>query len=284
MVVLAVAAMRVSPADAASPATTTPIEHLIVIIGENQTFDSLYGTYEPANGAPVLNLLSQGIVLADGSPGANFARALQRRAVPTAHYSIDPPRAEPYPHLPQPTLIGVTDGRFQPLGTGPDRRIPADLPPGPFDVSRYVPYPSEHAAPAFGTSSAALSAATGDPVHRFFQMWQQCGAENRTLDLFAWVAVTTGMGGDTSGVTPKATGQGGELMGFVNMAGGDASYFRDLADRYALSDNYHQPIMGGTALNFFMLATADLPYFNVAGQAAAPPENQIENPDPLPGS
>jgi phospholipase C len=284
LLVLAVAAMRVSPVDAASPATTTPIEHLIVIVGENQTFDSLYGTYAPASGAPVLNLLSQGIVLADGSPGANFARALQRRAVPTAHYSIDPPRAEPYPHLPQPTLIGVTDGRFHPLGSGPDRRIPADLPAGPFDVSRYVPYPSEHAAPQFGTSSAAMSAATGDPVHRFFQMWQQCGAENRTLDLFVWVAVTTGTGGDTSGVTPKATGQGGELMGFVNMAGGDASYFRDLADRYALSDNYHQPIMGGTALNFFMLATADLPYFNVAGQAAVPPENQIENPDPLPGS
>jgi len=28
-------------------ATTTPIEHLIVIVGENHTFDNVYGTYQP---------------------------------------------------------------------------------------------------------------------------------------------------------------------------------------------------------------------------------------------
>jgi acid phosphatase len=280
LTVLPVGAVRAAPA----AATATPIRHVIVIIGENQTFDALFGTWQPANGAAVNNLLAEGIVQADGSPGPNFARAAQRRGQSTPHYSIDPPRAELYEHLPQPTLIGVADLRFRPVGTGADARIPADLPSGPFAMSRYIPYPRQQSPATLATSSDAMSAASGDPVHRFFQMWQQCGPENRQPDLYTWVAVTAGMGGDTSGVLPQSTGQGGELMGFLNMAGGDAPYLRSLADRYASSDNHHQPVMGGTAMNFFMLASADLPFFNVAGRAVAPPENQIEDPDASAGS
>ena len=48
------------PAPAHAP--KTPIEHLIVIIGENQTFDGLFATYVPKPGATVHNLLSEGIV------------------------------------------------------------------------------------------------------------------------------------------------------------------------------------------------------------------------------
>jgi len=36
--------------------TTTPIKHVIVIIGENRTFDHLFATYQPAKkGQSVLN-------------------------------------------------------------------------------------------------------------------------------------------------------------------------------------------------------------------------------------
>ena len=50
--------------------TTTPIKHVIVIIGENRTFDHLFATYQPVNsGETVLNLLSEGVVKADGTPG-----------------------------------------------------------------------------------------------------------------------------------------------------------------------------------------------------------------------
>jgi phospholipase C len=269
---------------AAEPQPATPIEHLIVIIGENQTFDAVFATYRPANGETVRNLLSQGIVLADGSPGPNFARAEQRRAQSGAHYSIDPPRAAAYESLPRPTLIGVTDADFHAVGNGPDERIPAGLPSGPFPLSRYVPSATGDSPPTLAAGTAQLSAATGDPVHRFFQMWQQCGVENRALDLYTWVAVTVGKGGDSRGVMPGDTGQGGELMGFRNMAAGDAAYLRGLADRYALSDNYHQSMMGGTGMNFFMFVTGDVPFYNVAGRAAVPPENQIENPDPVAGS
>jgi acid phosphatase len=278
-------ALAAPPGTAGTAATpATPIEHLIVIIGENQTFDAVYATYRPPAGQSVRNLLSEGIVLADGSPGPNFRRAEQHRAQGGARYSIDPPRAGAYPSLPRPTLIGVTDADFHLVGNGPDERIPAGLPSGPFPVSRYVHEPGLESPPTLAAGTLRLSAATGDPVHRFFQMWQQCGAENGTLDLFTWVAVTAGMGGDTRGVLPEATGQGGELMGFENMAAGDAAYLRELAARYALSDNYHQPMMGGTGMNFFMLVTGDVPYYNIDAHAAVPPANQIEDPDPRPGT
>src|SRR5690349_16544778 len=52
-------------------ATATPIKHVIILIGENRTFDNVYGTYVPKHGQTVWNLLSRGIVNADGSPGPN---------------------------------------------------------------------------------------------------------------------------------------------------------------------------------------------------------------------
>src|SRR5215471_5871968 len=57
--------------------TATPIKHVIVIIGENRTFDNIYATYEPKHGQHVSNLLSRGIVNADGTPGWNAAAATQ---------------------------------------------------------------------------------------------------------------------------------------------------------------------------------------------------------------
>jgi phospholipase C len=268
---------------AAQPATTTPIEHLIVIIGENETFDGLFATYVPRTGA-VRNLLSQGIITADGAPGAKFDLSRQQRAVPQAHYTLDPPRAGPYPTLPRPRLTGVEDQKFQLVGTAVDRRFPANLAPGPFQITRFAPYPLTATGPSLDSATTALSAATGDPVHRFFQMWQQNGGDNARLDLFTWVAVTSGKGADTIGVTAADPGQGGEVMGFVNMQHGDAGYLRSLADRYAISDNYHQSIMGGTGANFFAIATGDLPVYRRGGALIAPPRNQIENPDPAPGT
>ncbi len=73
-------------------------------------------------------------------------------------------------------------------------------------------------------------------------------------------------------------------MGFYNMTQGDAPVFNQLAKDYALSDNYHQAIMGGPGPNFFALASADMAVYNKNGVLAIPPENQIENPDPKPGT
>ena len=57
------------------------IEHIIIVIGENRSFDHVYATYVPQGGESVLNLLSEGIVQTNGSPGPNYAKAAQFSAV-----------------------------------------------------------------------------------------------------------------------------------------------------------------------------------------------------------
>ena len=250
--------------------TATPITNVIVIVGENQTFDSLFGAYQAPAGQTVKNLLSQGIIGADGKPGGNFAAATQSQAVNQTTFSVSPERTSAYPLLPQPFLTGVLEPTLTFAPNVPDPRFPANLPNGPFQITTYVPY-----AP-----TATTPANTGDPVHRFFQMWQQTGGDNSRLDMYVWPAANVGQGGGTTGITAQNPGQGGELMGFVNMATGDSPYFNEIATRYAISDNFHQSVQGGTGVNFFALATGDLPYFNVNGTPATPPANQIENPDP----
>jgi len=64
-----------------APSTTTPIKHVIVIIGENRTFDHVYGTYKPKAGETVSNLLSKGIVKEDGTPGPNYSLSAQFSAL-----------------------------------------------------------------------------------------------------------------------------------------------------------------------------------------------------------
>jgi phospholipase C len=85
-------------------------------------------------------------------------------------------------------------------------------------------------------------------------------------------------------------------MGFYNMNTGDAPYFKFMAQHYAISDNYHQSIMGGTGANFLALVTGHAGFHNSDGVLSMPPDNvidnefgkditvsQIENPDPQPG-
>src|SRR5499433_829236 len=57
--------------------TASLIKHVIVLIGENRTFDHVFATYKPRHGQSVSNLLSRGIINADGSPGPNAADATQ---------------------------------------------------------------------------------------------------------------------------------------------------------------------------------------------------------------
>src|SRR5215472_8303351 len=62
--------------------TATPIKHVIIIVGENRSFDHLFATYQSKSGNDnVLNLLSEGIVNKDGTPGPNFGKAHQFQIV-----------------------------------------------------------------------------------------------------------------------------------------------------------------------------------------------------------
>ena len=74
-------------------------------------------------------------------------------------------------------------------------------------------------------------------------------------------------------------------MGYYNMSAGDAPNFQFIGDNYAISDNYHQSVMGGTGANHIMIGTGDMAYYaDAQGNPTTPPSNQIENPNPKPGT
>lgn len=95
--------------DGGSGQTRTPIKHLIVVVGENRSFDNVFGTYvslDPTQS--VWNLLSLGIVDRAGRPGPNFPMARQMRATNTESYAIAPTQTGAFPYLPQPsTTLGA---------------------------------------------------------------------------------------------------------------------------------------------------------------------------------
>ena len=88
--------------------TRTPIKHVIVLIGENRTFDDVFATYVPKSHDSVSNLLSKGIINADGAPGPHFKKAQQFQAVApfrTEYFiSLNANEKAPYDTLPAPTL------------------------------------------------------------------------------------------------------------------------------------------------------------------------------------
>jgi len=312
--------------------TLSPIEHVIVLIGENRSFDSLYGTYVPKRGQHVWNLLSRGIVNADGSPGPNkdAAEQFQLGTInPVAYFistrSLISPNTTPYaPFLPTPEAgkapsHPVTHAQLQ---KAPEPSVP------PFDASTFSLDQLQTLSPEITpkdlelltTGATGLRNCTNDPteppsacagpdtriagfdrlpntvfqltgptlaydsytggmVHRFFHMWQQsdCDVANATPadpagcknDLYPYVGIARG---DDSG---------SNAMGFYNMQRGDARHFKRLADKYTMSDNYHQPVMGGTAVQHTMLGTGDaIPWEAVSGFPAQPPATQVAVPNP----
>ena len=88
--------------------TQTPIKHLIVLIGENRTFDHLFATYVSPSGDQVRNLLSEHIIKSDGTPGKNFSKAAQFQAIApfqtTYYISLNNSEKAPYTTLPEPSL------------------------------------------------------------------------------------------------------------------------------------------------------------------------------------
>jgi phospholipase C len=268
--------------------TTTPIKHVIVIIGENRSFDHVFATYKPKDGQSVWNLLSEGIVKADGTPGPNFEKAEQKAAVDQAPdaFRLSPDKV-PFPNkvLPAPLVGGPKETAsyiagnsianaeasesglppypaypyYEDLVSGgttltpktPDTRITNvnALPPGPFQLTNGGP---------FTYNSYAAS-----PVHRFYQMWQQldCSVDHATWDnpsgcnarLFPWVEVTVGAG--TNG-TPQPTGFGTEYI-----AGGTTTG------------------EGSTAMGFYNVQNGDAPYFKMLADTYSMSDNFHQSVD-----
>ncbi|MBV9504118.1 MAG: phosphoesterase [Acidobacteriia bacterium] len=304
-----------SVAAAQTPAAAvTPIKHVIVIIGENRSFDHVYATYQPKSGQTVSNLLSKGIIDRLGRPAGNWIQAVQFNGVEGSTFGVNPASKAPYGILPPP---GTQSAPTAPSDTSPapfqtlsvavqaepdlppayDRflltgatglphkvvdtreRNVYSLPPGPFQITPSVPYDSY----------------TGSPVHRFYQMWQQtdctlAGASSFNpsgclSDLFSWVEVSVGAGSNGAPqpqpFTDITTGEGSDALGFYNVLQGDAPYMKQLADDYTLNDNMHQSVMGGTGANHIMFGYADaLWYSDGNGHMGQPPAQQVENPNP----
>jgi len=330
---------------AAALPTATPIKHVIVIVGENRSFDHLFATYQPIKANTENNLLSEGIIKADGTPGPNYSKAVQYSADITgsAVFQLAPTSGKaPYTFEPAPLNGGPTDvcinngmcnmgdarssedglsskpiNYYQFLLTGgtgltghiPDSRITgvsqtspySTLQPGPFQVTNHTTFLDESYA--------------NSPVHRLFQMWQQedCDVSHATAsnpsgclaDYFTWTEVTVGSNNNgkaqpsnfSTDYAPGkvTTNEGATSMEFYNMQQGDARYTKYLADHYAMSDNYHQPAMGGTGLDSIILFFGDAIFFSDEnGNPLTPPHNQltwaggpvdeIENPNPQPGT
>ncbi|WP_434664676.1 alkaline phosphatase family protein [Paraburkholderia sp. A3BS-1L] len=306
-----------------SLATATPIKHVIIIVGENRTFDHVFGAYQPRAGQTISNLLSKGIIRADGSPGPNFKLAEQYTAKATnpSRFDASPASKQPYSTLPAPNTgsapTAASDANPPPfatlaaaqaaegnaleagdvvhLTTGatglpndvPDTRFGANLynlQSGPYQISRVGPNYDQY---------------MNSPVHRFYQNWQQadCNIAHATsanpsgckMDLFAWVETSVGAGSNgkpqPANFTDETTHEGATALGFYNVNTDDMPYFTELARHYTISDNYHQPVMGGTGANSIMIGTADALYYTDGqGNPATPPQNQIENPRPQPGT
>ena len=303
--------------------TESPIKHVIILIGENRGTDHTFGVYKPrGKNQTISNLLSKGIVYADGSPGVHFPLAQQFSVAPQPLYYIGAPQKAKVAYdnrgqMPQPNTAGAPSAQsssgapFMPavlaglaaldpspdfnantdtiLTTGftglaadsLDSRIPnaGILPNGPFVLQ----------GPNISDDDY-----TGDTTHRFYQAWQQadCSAANATKanpsgclnDLFPFVMATYNLNDST---VPAVQGNfsEGNSMGFYDAEQEQASLLKTLADRFSLSDNFHQSFQGGTGANHFMLGTGDAAFWSDGnGNPITPPASAIANPNPVAGT
>ena len=218
--------------------TKSPIKHVIVIIGENRTFDHLFATYKPVEGEKVDNLLSKGIINKDGTPGPNYSDALQVNAETMGTYETSPQYKSLYPYLLAPLAGGPKDvcadngictlaqarssenglapEYYQYMLTGgtglnshtPDTRIAgvqsvapySNLPAGPFQLTNGVQLSVRCVCRQPGAPLLPDVAAAG--LQRR-PMRRQNNPSGCDADLFPWVEVTVGAG--TNGITQPPT-------------------------------------------------------------------------------
>jgi phospholipase C len=196
--------------------TRTPIKHVIVLIGENRTFDHVFATYVPKSEDSVSNLLSKGIIKADGSPGPHFSKAAQFQAVApfkTKYFiNLDKDDKAPYQTLPEPTLnfspspsTSTGPGEPPPFPAGTPTAFLASIEPSLENGDLSLLTTGSSGAPQtaelpdfdsrinnfdnlpngpFPLQGANLpyDSYTGDTTHRLFEMWQQsdCNIRNAT--------------------------------------------------------------------------------------------------------
>jgi phospholipase C len=252
--------------------TDSPIKHVIIIMGENRTFDHVFATYVPRDGQRVDNLLSKGIINIDGSPGPNYAKAAQFAAEDINFYSNHPGNKTPYNQTTNKLQAPGTS--YAPQNCYPDVNTAALNGPGcmqtvalaqqadyglrPQDISLltegatgipgaspdtrikdYANLPNGPYPLVTKDGQSLYDTYGGSPVHRFYQMWQQ-------LDC------------DAAKATRKnPTGCQADLFPWVEetvAAGSNGAPF---------PANPPVPLLkeGNIAMGFYNVAKGDMPYF-----------------------
>jgi phospholipase C len=284
-------------------ATTSPIKHVIVIIGENRSFDHVFATYVPKSDDGIDNLLSKGIIKLDANknavPGPHFDKAQQLSATDTDTFLLAPPKQEfPGNILPAPLVGGPSgvNGYFtstNPCGTTPalsplacaeitETGLPTghyySLVTGGTNETKYTPdtritnATSLPAGPFQLTNGGAFTYNdyAASPVHRFYQMWQQlnCSLKDATSD-------------NPSGCNAKlfswvettvGAGTNGTTQPPLCSADGDAlpcfttNYLPSVPDAQTTGE-------GSTALGFYNVQQGDAPYFKSLADAYTMSDN-----------
>jgi phospholipase C len=180
--------------------TRTPIKHVIVIIGKNRTFDHVFGTFVPGHGEKISNLLTKGIINANGTPGPNFSQSAQFTATVNGTYNISPAPKTAYQTLPPAMTDGAhtaaSDTNPPPFATlAAAESFETDLFPtfNGFLITGATGLPTKSIDTRFAnvnnlpngvypiTPAVPYDAYTGDPVHRFYQMWQQADCSSQHI-------------------------------------------------------------------------------------------------------
>ncbi len=255
----------------------TPIKHVIVIIGENRSFDHVFATYQPRRGESVWNLLSEEIVNADGTPGRNFDKAEQKAAVDQAPdaFLLNPDKV-PFPNkvLPAPlsggpftsyiptkdpiSMAALTPAQELALAKQTESGLPTnyypDLLTGGTGLASKIPdtritnVTSLKPGPFQLTNGKSFTydAYAASPVHRFYQMWQQldCGRDHITFE--------------------NPSGCNARLFPWVEVtvgAGGNGTPPpTNFSTEYAPSPTVTTG-EGSTAMGFYNVQNGDAPYF-----------------------
>src|SRR5580693_8854131 len=157
---------RANDGDSNDGKTTSPIKHVIIIIGENRSFDHVFATYVPKKGETVDNLLSKGIVTLDTNknavPGPNFKLAHQAAAADLGgsdSFLLSPPQSNfPNNQLPAPLTGGPSGDNAYFSGTNPCDTTP---PLSAIDCARE----SESGLEGLDAYSDLVSGGTGQSSH-----------------------------------------------------------------------------------------------------------------------
>ena len=258
-------------------ATKTPIKHVIIILGENRTFDHVFATYSPKNPAEtVSNLRSKQIVNADGSPGPNYAAATQRSGADYDEWRMSPP-GQPYSVLP-PAMVGGPSTPYGCQAIGVTSGASCDSPAHEAAFAKFeiglpdsylkyaltggigsIPYPGPdprihyagHGPTTLPPGPFQITSAThpydvydASPVHRLFQMWQQ-------LDCSTAKATSANPSGCMA-----------DLFPWVEVTNGAGSNGKAQPDNFTNQSTKE----GSTSMGFYNVQSGDARYFNALAQ------------------